>query len=459
MPVSGYIKAFIIFLFLALPASAPGAELFTDVTETRLENGLKLILLENHTAPVITFQVWYHAGARREAWGKTGLAHVFEHMMFKGTKNYSGEEFTRIIQSNGGNYNAFTAHDFAGYYENLGADRVEIAIELEADRMRNVVMQPDEFKTEVNVVMEERRTRVDDDPRGYLHEQVRAVAFQAQPYHWPIIGWINDLERLTVEDARAYYDTYYSPANAFVVAVGDFRTDEIIRKIDRHFGKIASGKSPPVLHYRDPPQTGERRVDVNAFAELPSVLIGYHVPNLHDPDAYVLEVIAAVLSAGKSSRLYRNLVLERLALSASAQNPLLSVDPDLFYLSAEPLPGKTPEQVEAALDRETARLRNEAVDGEELQRAKNQLETGFIYGQDSMFYQGMLLAYHEIADKWQRIRDYIPAIRKVTAEDVRRVANAYLRPEQRTVGFLRPKAANAGDGRPAGTPAGGEEAK
>lgn len=438
-PIRLFLMAWLSAFLLSIPAAR--AEIFDNVTETRLDNGLNVILMENHIAPVVSFQIWYHAGSRKDTWGKSGLAHVFEHMMFKGTKQYTGDEFARLIQSQGGDFNAFTSYDFAGYFENMMADRIDISIKLEADRMRNLVLRSEEFQTEVQVVMEERRMRVEDNPQAYLSEQTQAVAFQAQPYHWPIIGWMDDLKRLTIEDMRRHYDLYYQPANAFIVVVGDFQTDQMTAEIRKWFGDIPSKEQPPLIEYQDPPQRGERRVKVRIHAQLPYIMIGYHVPNLENPeDAYVLEVIAAVLSAGKSSRLYQDLVLEKqLALSASAHNPLLSVDPDLFYLSAEPLPEITPDDLEDALISQLEKLKTEPVPGRQLQKAKNQLETSFIYSQDSVFYQGMLLARYEIATRWEDIRNYVPAIHKVTAEEIQRVARKYFVKENSTVGILYPE--------------------
>ncbi|RJQ68986.1 MAG: insulinase family protein, partial [Desulfobacteraceae bacterium] len=247
-------------LCLPLLSAAAAAGIFDQVTVRRLENGMPVILMENHKAPVVTFQVWYRTGARHDAWGKTGLAHVFEHMMFKGTQTVSGAEFSRIIQENGGQYNAFTAYDYAGYYATTTAERISIIMDLEADRMQNLVLSADAFETERHVVMEERRLRVDDNPQALLAERLNAAAFLATPYHWPVIGWMNDLERLSVEDARDYHRTYYNPSNAFIVAVGDFDTGELFRKVAAAFGHIPAGEKPPHFNYREPPQAGERVV-------------------------------------------------------------------------------------------------------------------------------------------------------------------------------------------------------
>lgn len=407
--------------------------------EYTLDNGLKVILLENHKAPVVTFQVWHRVGSRNEAWQKTGLSHLLEHMMFKGTPNVSGQDFSRIVQENGGNYNAFTSTDYTAYFETMSADRIGVAINLEADRLRNLVLREEDFRTERMVVMEERRQRTDDSPKSYMIEQLHATAFQEQPYHWPIVGWMDDLEKLKVEDLRAYYERYYSPANSFLVVVGDFKKAEMLPKIKQAFGSYPSGAATPRTQFTDPPQAGERRILVKREAKLPAIVQAYKVPNITDPDSYVLDVIEGVLSNGKSSRLYLRLVREdKIALSVDAGNPLLSIDPDLFMISAECLPGRTTQEAEKAINDEIARLKSEPLGERELAKAKNQIEAGFVFSQDSLFSQAMLLARYEIALNWQALDNYIPAIRKVTAEDIMRVANKYFNPETRTTAVLVP---------------------
>jgi zinc protease len=426
------------FLFLIAPAW--GADFMDSVSEHRLDNGMKVILVENHKVPLISFQVWYRAGSRNDWWGKTGLAHVFEHLMFKGTPEISREEFTRRIQEIGGDYNAFTAHDFAAYFENVASERIEVPILLEADRLKNLEFTEEEFKTEKMVVMEERRLRTQDQPKALLMEQVDATAFKAQPYHWPVVGWMGDLIRMDYEDALRFYRLYYDPANAFIVAVGDFQKEAILKLISERFGTIPSRGAPEHYRYVDPPQMGPRRaLVVSEAARLPFVMMGYHVPNLLEPDGYVLEVISAILSRGRSSRVYENLVRGKLAISAAASYELLSIDPPLLYLYAEPLPGIDPAVVEEALEKEIERLQTEPVSERELEKAKNQLESAFIFAQDSFFHQGMILARYEIVSSWEAVRKYLPAIRAVTAEDVQRVAKGYLTSRNKTVGVLTPE--------------------
>jgi zinc protease len=443
----GKLTATVFVLLLFFSAGASGAGLVDKAFETELDNGLKVILLENRKAPVVSFHVWYRAGSRHDPWGKSGLAHLFEHLMFKGTKKVSGEEFTRTIQKNGGNYNAFTSYDFAGYFETLASDRIEIAVDLESDRMQNLAFTDKEFETERKVVMEERRLRTEDDPKARLMEEVTAAAFRAQPYQWPVIGWMSDLERITVEDARSHYERYYHPANAFIVVAGKFQKEELLQTLGQFFGAVPAKPKPPHPLYKDPPQSGERRIYLRKEAKLPFVVMGHHVPTLGHPDCYTLEVIAAMLSSGKSSRFHQNLVREKgLVVSANAHNPLLSIDPDLFRVSAEALPKKDICEVEEALVREMERLQDEEVEERELEKVKNRVEASFVFGQDSLFMQAMFLARFEIAAHWKEIENYIPRVREVSPEDIRRVARQYLVPENRTVGLLVPPGYKNGKG-------------
>jgi zinc protease len=449
---AGRVVLLLLFSFiLFVPISEAGLK--ENVFETVLPNGLKVILLENHKAPLVTFQVWYRVGSRNEAWGKTGLSHMLEHMMFKGTEKVGPEEFSRIIQENGGNDNAFTSRDYTAYFENISADRARVSIDLESDRMQNLLLREQDFRTERMVVMEERRLRTEDNPQANLQEHMEATAFLTSPYHWPTIGWKEDIERFTLEDLKAHYRTYYNPVNAILIVVGDFKKEEFLPKIEKAFGSIPKGIAPNQEKDVDPTQTGERRVFIKKEAQLPYIVMGYHVPNLREQDSYALEVIASLLSAGKSSRLYQSLVREkRLVLSVDADQSLLSRDPSLFYLSAELLPGKEVAEVEKALDQEVERLKKESVGAHELEKAKNQIEASFIFSQDSLFYRGMLLAQHEIALTWRAIDDYLPSIRKVSPEEIQRVARKYLIPDNRTVGILIPLPPKEGKPAPEGSP-------
>ncbi len=432
-------RPFFLALMLFLLPSVSAGQTFKEASDTVLSNGLKVIMLENHKAPLVSFQVWYRAGARNERVGKTGLAHLLEHMMFKGTHKVSGEEFIREIDENGGDENAFTSHDFAAYFETLVSDRIGLSVTLESDRMSNLVLRESDFKTERQVVMEERRMRVDDNPQSYLMEQLDSTAFQSQPYHWPVIGWTDDIERLTLEDVQAFYSNYYNPANAFIVVVGDFQKEKLVPELEKAFGGIHS--PPPHKRYfiQDPPQTGERTVKVERPSQLGVVIAAYHVPNLRLPDAYVLEVINALLSGGKSSRFYEHLVRgKNLVLESSADYTLASQDPGLFYVSAAYLPGKDPAVVQKALYDELELLKTTPVAPRELEKAKNQLEAAFVMSQDSLFSLGMNLAQYEIALDWRAIGNYVPSVRSVNPQEIMRVAAKYFTPDNRTVAVLIP---------------------
>ncbi|MDE2485680.1 MAG: insulinase family protein, partial [candidate division NC10 bacterium] len=410
------------------------------VTESALENGLKILLLEEHKAPVVTVHVWYRVGARNEQPGTTGLSHLLEHMMFKGTSKVGPGQFSRIIKKNGGRDNAFTSEDYTGYFETFASDRVELALTLEADRMRGLLLDPKEVASEKKVVMEERRLRTDDDPVSALREAMAAAAFQAHPYRQPVIGWMTDIEKLAREDLARYYNTYYVPNNAVLIVVGDFKSDELLPKIRQHFGPIPRAADPPTVRSVEPEQRGERTLLLKKEAELPFVFMGYHVPNLKHPDNFALEVLAYILSGGKSARIYKSLVYEKqLALFAGGGYDRESIDPNLFPLYASVMPGKTAEQVEQALTAEIERVKNEPISDRELQKAKNQVEAGFLFGQDSVFNLARQLAEYEIVAGWRAWEAYLPGVRAVTAADLQRVAKAYLTPDNRTVAVLIPE--------------------
>lgn len=411
------------------------------VSETILANGLKVLLVEEHKAPVVTFHIWYRVGSRNERLGRTGLAHLLEHMMFKGTTRFGPGEFSAVIQRNGGRDNAFTSRDYTGYFELLAADRVELPITMEADRMVNLRLDAEDFARERSVVMEERRLRTEDDPVSSLFEESFAAAFKAHPYGQPIIGWMSDLEQLTVEDLREFYRQHYVPNNAVIVVVGDFQQDQLLAKIREAFEPIPRAPVPARSRSIEPPQEGERRITLRRPAELPFVLLAYHVPNLRDPDSIALDVLEVVLAGGKSARLYRDLVYEKqLALSAGASNTRVSIDPHLFFLYASVMPEKTAAEVEDALLEAVKRVATEGVSARELQKAKNQLEADFILSQDSIYNLARQIASYELAGGWRGWREYLAGVRAVTAGDLRRVAAKYFAEKNRTVGVLLPGA-------------------
>lgn len=435
---------------LLVAGAAQGRPYGERVTETTLDNGLKLILLEDHKAPVVVFQLYYRVGSRNERLGYTGLSHILEHIMFKGTDKVAPEEYSKIIQRNGGRTNAFTSQDTTTYFATLASDRVGVVIDLEADRLAHLTVTDEQFLPERDVILEERRLRVDNDPVSALFEQLAATAYAAHPYQFPIIGWASDIAQTTLADVLAYHATYYVPNNAFVVAVGDFDSAALTEQIADAFGDIERGALPPAVRAIEPPQQGARRVELERPAQLPFVAMAYHVPNLLSADAAALEVLASILAGGDSARLHDELVYRRrLARAAGASYDYTAIDPGLFTVYAQPLPGRSAAQSEAALEREIERLRREPPSPRELEKAKNGIESSFVFAQDSLFYQGMLLGEYEAAGGWRRIDDYLPGVRAVTPDDVRRVAQAYLAPTNRTTAVLIPNPPIEG---PAGGP-------
>ncbi len=415
-----------------------------------LSNGMKVLLVEVPKAPVATVQVWYKVGSRNEVMGRAGLSHMLEHMMFKGTAKYPKGSFSRIVRKNGGLDNAFTGQDFTAYFENLAADRVELALDMEADRMQGLVLDAAEFQTEREVVKEERRLRTEDDPQSALVEALFAQAFLSHPYHWPVIGWFADLDAMSLDDLQRHYDTFYSPNNATLIIVGDIKADALLPAIKELFEPIPKGPTPKAPTAVEPEQRGERRFLLKREAQVPFVMMGFRTPNYSSDDAYALDVLESIISHGKSSRLYQSLVYEQKTALAAGAEYMMQADPSLFYIYALVSPGQKVDAVEDALLKEIARLQNEPPSETEMQRARNQVEASHIFEQDSNFRYAMLLGQAEtIGVGWRRVDQFVERIRSVTAKDVQRVAKQYLTQDNRTVGILIPTPAKQPDAAPA----------
>lgn len=431
--------------------------------EYLLDNGLKLIVKEDHRAPVVVSQVWYKVGGSYEHSGITGISHALEHMMFKGTKKHPPGAFSRIIAEHGGRENAFTGRDYTAYFQQLEASRLPISFELEADRMRNLLLPAAEFGREIEVIKEERRLRTDDNPQALAYEQLYATAFNANPYHNPIIGWMNDLDHMTADDLRRWYDDWYAPDNATLVVVGDVDAGEVQRLARRHFGRVKKARDHEVPQLKpriEPAQIGERRVTVRAPARVPYLLMGYKVPVLRnaevDWEPYALEVLAGVLDGGDSARLSRHLVREEgVAASASAGYGLYSRHEDLLVLDGTPAQGHDAAELEAALRRQVARLRDEPVAPAELERIKAQVVASDVYQRDSVFYQAMLIGMLEtVGLDWRLAEEYVERVQAVTPEQVREVARKYLTDDRLTVAVLDPLPIDPSNP-PSAAPAGG----
>ena len=431
-----------LFLLSALLAFMPSAG--ANPYEMTLANGMRVIVKEDHRAPTVAHVVWYRVGAMDEVSGTTGVAHLLEHMMFKGTPDVGPGEFNRRVAAVGGQNNAFTTRDSTAYYEQVPAAALAEVMRLEADRMRHLSIDADEFARELKVVIEERRLRTDDQAQARLGEQMQAVAFQAHPYRNPVVGWMSDLESMTVNDVRAWYERWYVPNNALLVVVGDVRHEDVFALAAKTYGALAPRELPLRRPQNEPEQVGVRRVTVKAPADLPVVLMAYKVPPLRDierdVDPYALEMLTAVLDGHAAARLTRHLVREaRVAQSVGVGYDATARGPALFLLMGSPAEGRTRADLEAALRAEIARLVKHGVGEDELRRARAQLISGQVYRRDSMFAQVMEMGGLEMSGlRFDSTARLVERLKAVTAEQIRAVAARYLVDDRLTVGELDP---------------------
>ncbi|TAM46389.1 MAG: insulinase family protein [Gammaproteobacteria bacterium] len=413
--------------------------------ETTLPNGLRVIVKEDHRSPVVVSQIWYRIGAQDEPDGSTGISHVLEHMMFKGTQKLKPNEFSRIIAEHGGRENAFTGYDYTAYYQQLEKSRLPISFELEAERMRNLTLDPAEFAKEIKVVMEERRLRTDDQPEALAFEKFMSTAYTVHSYKNPVIGWMSDLEKMRAEDLRAWYERWYAPNNATLVVVGDVNPTQVFTLARKYFSPVPRRDLAPPAQTPEPPQAAERRVRISAPAEVPYLLLGWHVPVLTVDDKsnepYALDVLAGILSGGNSARLASELVRgQKLAANADASYSMISRSPSMLMLDGTPAPGRTIEELELALRAQATRLRDEPVTEDELNRVKAQVVAGNVYSRDSVFGQAMEIGQLVTAGLDWRLKDkFVHRIKAITARDVQTVARKYLVDENLTVAILDPK--------------------
>jgi zinc protease len=416
-----------------------------DVHEYTMANGMNVLVKEDHRAPVVVSQVWYKVGSSYEYSGITGVSHVLEHMMFKGTKKHAAGEFSRIIAENGGRENAFTGKDYTAYFQQLEKSRLKVSFEMEADRMRNLTLPEKEFKKELAVVIEERRTRTEDKAASLTSEQFYATAFTNNPYHQPIIGWMNDLENLTVSDLRQWYEKFYAPNNATLIVVGDVNANEVFELAKKYFSTLKPSNIATTKPRLDAEQKGERRITVKAPARLPYMVMGYKVPSYktakEDWEPYALDVLAYVLSGGGTSRFSKSLVRkQQIAVSADTGYGIFSRLDELFLIDGTPAAGYSVEQLEAAINKEIEKIKTELVSAEELERIKAQTVAEKVYEKDSIFYQAMQLGMLEtVGLNWQLNDEYTKRIRQVTAEQIQKVAKKYLVKDTLTVAVLDPQ--------------------
>jgi zinc protease len=416
-----------------------------DVFEKTLHNGLKVIVKEDHRAPIVVQQVWYRVGSIDELTGKTGIAHALEHMMFKGTRSVPAGEFSRLIAAAGGRENAFTSYDYTAYFQMLHKSRLPLSMKLESDRMHNLLVSKSEFDKEIQVVMEERRWRTDDDPHSLVSEQLMATAFEEHPYHNPVIGWMGDLLTLTPNDVKAWYKQWYEPNNATLVVAGDVDPRKVFALAQRYYGSIPAHKLPAPRDFAEPKQLGIRRIVVKAPAELPYMVMAYHVPALrdtqHDWKPYALDVLAGVLDGYGSARLNKSLVREQqLASNVSAGYDDLSRGPALFTLDGTPSEGKTVAELEAGLRAQITEVAKDGVSEEELKRVKSQITAAEVFKRDSVFYQAMQIGQLEsLGFSWKDIPIMLQKLQAVTAQQVQDVAREFFTDDNLTVAVLDPQ--------------------
>lgn len=425
-----------------------------SVTQFKLDNGMQVVVKQDHRSPVVVHQVWYKIGSTFEQSGNTGISHMLEHMMFKGTQTHEPGEFSKIVARLGGKENAFTSTDYTAYYQVVGKQHLEKVMELESDRMRNVVLTDEEFYKERDVVAEERRWRIEDKPESKLYEQFKATAFINSPNHHPIIGWMSDVENWKAEDAFAWYKQWYAPNNAILVVVGDVQPEAVLELAKKYYGRYAPETITTPKPQIELTQEGERRITLKAKTNLTKLYMGFHAPTLvtaktptEKQEVYALSVLSSILDGDDSSRIAKNLVRKAdIVVGAGAGYDGTDRLQTLFMFNATAAEGKTPEQVEKAIWGEIEKLQTQLVSQAELERVLAQAEAQYIYHQDSIQSQatvlGSLLSVGLEADL---LDNWVENIRKVTPEQIQAVAKKYLNPDKQTVAVLVPKTEPAGE--------------
>lgn len=431
----------LVIALLLLISSVAQAEVY----EKTLSNGLKVVVKEDHRAPVLVQQIWYRAGSMDERTGTTGVAHVLEHMMFKGTSEVPVGQFSKIIAAAGGRENAFTAYDYTAYFQQLHKSKLPLAMKLESDRMHNLQLAEAEFAKEIKVVMEERRLRTDDEPHALVYETLMATAFKQHPYHNPIIGWMGDLHNMTAADALDWYKTWYAPNNATLVIAGDVKAKEVFALAQKYYGVIPAVAQPLRKATGEPPQLGIKRISVKAPAELPYLVMAWHAPTVRDAakdwKPYALEVLAGVLDGNSSARLNKVLVREQqVAMEVGAGYDSVARGPGLFFIEGAPREGKSVGDVETALREQLALLLRDGVSEEELRRVKAQVMAGEVYKRDSVFYQAMQIGQLESSGLSHKdIPVMLQKLQAVTAQQVQDAAREIFRDDSLTVAVLDPQ--------------------
>ena len=436
--------SFILFLFAPLSWAASNQP--ADTHEFKLSNGLKLIVREDHRAPTVAHMVWYRAGSMDETNGRTGVAHVLEHMMFKGTHQVKTGEFSRLVAAVGGRENAFTSRDYTAYFQQVEKSKLEDVMKLEADRMSNLHFDDEEFAKEIQVIMEERRLRTEDNPSSLLNESLMATAFMSSPYRHPVIGWMNDLVNMKAADARDWYRSWYAPNNATVVISGDVDPQQIYKLVQKYYGPAAAHELPVRKPQVEPPQKGLKQVQVKAAADNAQLSMAWKVPRLEpgkldDPEPYALELLTAVLDGYDNARLNRVLVKqEKVVNDVGVSYDMVSRGPELFLIGATLAKGKTVDQAQASIRKALEELKQKGVLESELKRIKVRILSEQIYKRDSIFGQAMEIGSNEMAGfSWKDIDYMLEKMQSITPSQVQAVAKKYLVDEGLTVAVLDPQ--------------------
>lgn len=433
-------RSLLVLCLLGLPLAG-----VAKVSEFTLENGLKIIVKEDHRAPVLVSQVWYKVGASYEPNGLTGISHVLEHMMFKGTQKHGPNEFSRIIAAHGGKENAFTGSDYTGYYQKLHKDRLEISFEMEADRMRHLALNAAEFSKEIKVVMEERRSRTDDNPQALTFEHFKAASYMSSPYQNPVIGWMADLENLAVADLQKWYEKWYAPNNATLVVAGDVDAKAVFQLAQKYFAGLKPSELNLPRMTTEVPQRGVRRIVVKAPAQLPYLIMGYHVPSLKtapEPwEAYALEVMAHILDGGQSARFAKHLIREtQVAAEISTSYDLFARLSEQFIFAGTPSQNYRVEDLEKAIKGQIKRLQDDIISAPELNKVQTQVVAQKTYEKDSVHYQAMQIgALETVGLKWQTMDELVEKVRAVTPAQIQAVAKKYFNEDNLTVAVLEPQ--------------------
>ncbi|HKS41928.1 MAG TPA: pitrilysin family protein [Blastocatellia bacterium] len=435
-----FIKAINLSLALLIFAPLAVAQSF-DVKTSTLKNGMKILVQEDHSIPNATVYIFYRIGSRNERPGTTGLSHFFEHMMFNGAKKYGPGQFDRVMEAAGGSNNAYTNNDVTVYQDWFPASTLDLIFDLEADRIQNLSFDPKIIESERGVVANERRLSVDNNNFGVLSEQLSATAFTAHPYQWPVVGWMVDIENWKMEDLKHHFEMGYSPNNATMVVVGDVKSDEVFKLAQKYIEPIQSHDPPPKVTTQEPEQLGERRVVVKKFAQLPMLMVAYHVPQTSNSDYYAIQVLRTILFSGQSSRMYQRVVdKDQLAISIDSGMEY-AFDPTILTVVAQPKDGIQTEAVEKAIYDELNKMKAQPATDQEMEKAKNILLANFYRSMKTISGRADTLGSYEVFfGDYKKLFTAVDDYNKVTKEDVRRVAQKYFTDKNRTVATLVPEA-------------------